>query len=169
MRPVRPKPVCTSSATNTIPSAAQSERTESTKAGSATRKPQLCLDLPEEALILRRDEQSSSFHPRQHVMSSIQVRLRCVREERVEHPAPDGPTSHLEPYVIYEQSFETLPPGETLRELPLVPATGSRDDRCGDAFPAAVEPVHPQEGPPTPWSCSRTPPGPFSRPVPDGC
>ena len=39
MRPVRPKPVCTSSATNTIPSSAQSERTESTKAGSATRKP----------------------------------------------------------------------------------------------------------------------------------
>ena len=57
--------------------------------------------------------------PGQHVMSSIQVRLRCVRDERVEHPAPDGATSALEPYVIYEQTFEALPPGEILRELPL--------------------------------------------------
>ncbi len=64
-------------------------------------------------------EGTVTLRPRQHVMSSIQVRLRCVREERVEYSAPDGPTSHLEPYVIYEQSFETLPPGETLRELPL--------------------------------------------------
>ncbi len=56
---------------------------------------------------------------RQHVMSSIQVRLRCVRDERMEHPTESGPTSYLEPYVLYEQSFETLPPGETLRELPL--------------------------------------------------
>ncbi|HEX3552907.1 MAG TPA: hypothetical protein VIA62_06730 [Thermoanaerobaculia bacterium] len=64
-------------------------------------------------------EGTVTLRPRQHVMSSIQVRLRCVRDERVEQPAPDGPTSHLEPYVIYEQSFETLPPGETLRELPL--------------------------------------------------
>ena len=64
-------------------------------------------------------EGTVTLQPRQHVMSSIQVRLRCVREERVEHPTQDGPTSYLEPYVIYEQSFETLPPGETLRELPL--------------------------------------------------
>ena len=64
-------------------------------------------------------EGTATLQPRQHVMSSIQVRLRCVREERVEHPTQDGPTSYLEPYVIYEQSFETLPPGETLRELPL--------------------------------------------------
>ncbi|HEX4961113.1 MAG TPA: hypothetical protein VF173_09780 [Thermoanaerobaculia bacterium] len=53
-----------------------------------------------------------TVRPGQHVMSSIQVRLRCVRDEPGEHSA-------LEPYVHYEQSFETLPPGEILRELPL--------------------------------------------------
>ena len=58
-------------------------------------------------------EGTVSISPKQHVMSSIQVRLRCVRDERVEHPTESGPTSY------YEQSFETLPPGETLRELPL--------------------------------------------------
>ena len=57
--------------------------------------------------------------PGQHVLSSIQVRLRCVQDERVEHPTTDGTTPALEPYVIYEQSFEALPPGEVLRELPL--------------------------------------------------
>lgn len=64
-------------------------------------------------------EGTLKIQPGQHVMSSIQVRLRCVRDERVEHPTPDGTTSALEPYVIYEQSFESLPPGEILRELPL--------------------------------------------------
>jgi len=64
-------------------------------------------------------EGTVAISPRQHVMSSIQVRLRCVRDERVEHATENGPTSYLEPYVLYEQSFETLPPGETLRELPL--------------------------------------------------
>jgi hypothetical protein len=64
-------------------------------------------------------EGTVSISPKQHVMSSIQVRLRCVRDERVEHATESGPTSYLEPYVLYEQSFETLPPGETLRELPL--------------------------------------------------
>jgi hypothetical protein len=80
-------------------------------------------------------EGTVTLRPRQHVMSSIQVRLRCVRDERIEHPAPDGPTSHLEPYVIYEQSFETLPPGETLRELPLsfdLPADLPGNDLGGD-------------------------------------
>ncbi|MEA2599266.1 MAG: hypothetical protein QOF89_258 [Acidobacteriota bacterium] len=60
-----------------------------------------------------------TVRPRQHVMTSIQVRLRCVHDERVEHPTPEGPISTLEPYVLYEQSFELLPPGETLSELPL--------------------------------------------------
>lgn len=64
-------------------------------------------------------EGTVSISPKQHVMSSIQVRLRCVRDERVEHATESGPASYLEPYVLYEQSFETLPPGETLRELPL--------------------------------------------------
>jgi hypothetical protein len=76
-------------------------------------------------------EGTVSIRPRQHVMSSIQVRLRCVRDERVEHPTESGPTSYLEPYVLYEQSFETLPPGETLRELPLtfdLPADLSGND-----------------------------------------
>jgi hypothetical protein len=71
------------------------------------------------ALVGGRLEGIVSIRPRQHVMSSIQVRLRCVRDERVEHATENGPTSYLEPYVLYEQSFETLPPGETLRELPL--------------------------------------------------
>jgi hypothetical protein len=58
--------------------------------------------------------------PGQHVLSTIKVRLRCVRDERVEHRNQDGTTiSALEPYIHYEQSFEILPPGETLDELAL--------------------------------------------------
>lgn len=64
-------------------------------------------------------EGTVSISPKQHVMSSIQVRLRCVRDERTDHATESGLASYLEPYVLYEQSFETLPPGETLRELPL--------------------------------------------------
>jgi hypothetical protein len=60
-----------------------------------------------------------TVRPGQHVMTSIQVRLRCVRDEWTERRTQDGRTSALEPYVIYEQSFELLPPGETLDELPL--------------------------------------------------
>ena len=71
------------------------------------------------AFIGDRLEGAVSIRPKQHVMSSIQVRLRCVQDERVEHATENGPISYLEPYVLYEQSFETLPPGETLRELPL--------------------------------------------------
>jgi len=64
-------------------------------------------------------EGTFTVRPGQHVMTSIQVRLRCVRDERVEHPAQEGTTSALEPYVIYEQSLELPPPGDTLDELPL--------------------------------------------------
>jgi hypothetical protein len=71
------------------------------------------------AFVGGRLEGTVSIRPKQHVMSSIQVRLRCVKDERAEHPTESGPISYLEPYVLYEQSFETLPPGETLRELPL--------------------------------------------------
>ncbi|HEV2853663.1 MAG TPA: hypothetical protein VHC97_12745 [Thermoanaerobaculia bacterium] len=54
--------------------------------------------------------------PAQYVFSALQVRLRCVQDERNErHPEDAG----LEPHVIYEQSFEAVPPGETLTELPL--------------------------------------------------
>jgi hypothetical protein len=60
-----------------------------------------------------------TVRPGQHVMTSIQVRLRCVRDEWAEHTTPEGTKRALEPYVIYEQSFELLPPGDTLSELPL--------------------------------------------------
>lgn len=60
-----------------------------------------------------------TVRPSQHVMFSIQVRLRCVRDEWAEHTTQEGTKRALEPYVIYEQSFELLPPGDTLNELPL--------------------------------------------------
>ena len=61
-------------------------------------------------------EGTLSVRPGQHVFSEVTVNLRCVRDERNEsHPGDAG----LEPHVIYEQSFEILPPGDILKELPL--------------------------------------------------
>lgn len=61
-------------------------------------------------------EGALSVRPGQHVFSELTVKLRCVRDERNEsHPGDAG----LEPHVIYEQSFEILPPGDILKELPL--------------------------------------------------
>ncbi len=57
-----------------------------------------------------------SVRPGQHVFSALTVKLRCVQDERNETYQGDA---GLEPHVIYEQSFEVLPPGDTLRELPL--------------------------------------------------
>lgn len=53
--------------------------------------------------------------PGQHVFSALTVKLRCVQDE----PSPAAGEARLEPHVIYEQTFEALPPGETLKELPL--------------------------------------------------
>jgi len=53
--------------------------------------------------------------PGQHVFSALTVKLRCVQDERNEK----HPDAGLEPHVIYDQTFEVLPPGETLKELPL--------------------------------------------------
>ena len=59
-------------------------------------------------------EGTLSVRPGQHVFSSLTVRLRCVRDER-----GDGDDVPLAPHVIYEQSLEIVPPGDTLTELPL--------------------------------------------------
>jgi hypothetical protein len=53
--------------------------------------------------------------PGQHVFSALTVKLRCVQDEPSQSPGHAG----LEPHVIYEQTFEDLPPGEILKELPL--------------------------------------------------
>lgn len=57
--------------------------------------------------------------PAQYVFSALQVRLRCVQDERSEQAEPSEENAGLEPHVLYEQSFEVVPPGETLTELPL--------------------------------------------------
>ena len=61
-------------------------------------------------------EGTLSVRPGQHVFSALTVKLRCVQDERNEKYQGDV---GLEPHVIYEQSFEVLPPGDTLKELPL--------------------------------------------------
>ena len=53
--------------------------------------------------------------PGQHVFSALTVKLRCVQDE----PSPAAGEARLEPHVIYEQTFEALPTGEILKELPL--------------------------------------------------
>lgn len=61
-------------------------------------------------------EGTLSVRPGQHVFSSLKVKLRCVHDE------PGGPAGEdipLAPHVIYEQSLEIMPPGDTLTELPL--------------------------------------------------
>lgn len=59
-------------------------------------------------------EGTLSVRPGQHVFSSLTVRLRCVQDEK-----GDGEDVPLAPHVLYEQSLEIMPPGDTLTELPL--------------------------------------------------
>jgi hypothetical protein len=61
-------------------------------------------------------EGTLSVRPGQHVFSALTVKLRCVQDERSEKQEGEA---GLAPHVIYEQSFEIMPPGEILTELPL--------------------------------------------------
>lgn len=68
------------------------------------------------AFLGSRLEGTLSVRPGQHVFSSLTVRLRCVQDEP---GGPAGADVPLAPHVIYEQSLEIMPPGDTLTELPL--------------------------------------------------
>ncbi len=61
-------------------------------------------------------EGTLTVRPGQHVFSALTIKLRCVQEER--RPGYQGDVG-LEPHVIYEQTLEVMPPGETLTDLPL--------------------------------------------------
>lgn len=81
-------------------------------------------------------EGTLTVRPGQHIFSALTVKLRCIQEERREGYQGDV---GLEPHVIYEQTLDVTPPGETLTDLPL--SFQLPDDLPGTAL-SRSEPIY---------------------------